>query len=385
VGTRWRTPWTWAWACEVTTAGFAAELADGRSAALVPVQVMVEGDGLHIRPLRDGPPLLWPLRGLQVEDLGRGLLHLQHSTVAAGAVLSSRDAGLMAALRAAGVAPAGLPRGGALLRLGAIYAGALAVVVGGAYAAVSPLSRVLARRVPLQVEQQLGGQAEALFASSVCPGQELRAALDHLAKRLARPESEGPGARSVQVVNWDLVNAFTLPGGKVLLTRGLIEAAQGPDEIAGVLAHELEHVRLRHVMSAVIRSSVLSFGWAVTVGDFSGLMILDPSTMFSIANQGFSRSDERAADQGAVARLDAAAIDRRGFAGFFQRMAKQADLVPGWLSSHPSTQERLAGLKGGAAAHTTSALSESDWKALKAGCAGRPPLRDPLRQLLRRN
>lgn len=266
-----------------------------------------------------------------------------------------------------------------------IYAGVLAVVVAGVYAAVPPLSRMLARRVPIELEGRLGLELEKLITPDLCQTDAASAALTRLTERLARAEGEGPAARQVAIVNWGLVNAFTLPGGKVLLTRGLLEKAAGPDEVAGVLAHELEHVRQRHVMAQVIRSSIFSFGWAVTVGDFSGLFVLDPATLFSIANQSFSRTDERSADAGALVRLDAAGISREGFAAFFQRIEADTDALPAWLTSHPASRERLAQIRNGPAlAKPERALAESEWDALKAACAGAPAKESGFRRLFDR-
>jgi predicted Zn-dependent protease len=365
------------WASDVEGARFAAELADGRSAALAPVEVIVASDGVWLKGAT-----FWPREGLQIEDLGAGLLHLQHPAAAPGALLSSRAVGLGAALAAVGMAPAGFGNR-RILRRAAFYLGSLVAVLVAAYAAIPTLSRALARRVPLEVEQRLGAQAELLFADSLCRNAEVDAALGALGGRLAGTEGTAP--RGIAVVNWQLVNAFTLPGGQVLLTRGLLDEAQGPDEIAGVLAHELEHVRQRHVMTAVIRGSILSLGWAATVGDFSGLLVIDPSTAFSLATQGFSRDDERAADQGALERLDAAGISRTGLIAFFQRMQAETDALPAWLGNHPSSQERLATLAAGTPAKaTTPALTDTQWRALKSACAGQAPVRDPLRALLGR-
>jgi beta-barrel assembly-enhancing protease len=159
----------------------------------------------------------------------------------------------------------------------------------------------------------------------------------------------------------------------VVLTRGLLAKTEGPDEIAGVLAHELEHVRQRHVMAQIIRTSILSLGWSVTVGDFSDLMIVDPGTAFAIANQRFPRADERAADAGALDRLDRARIGRAGFAAFFRRLQADSDNLPAWLSTHPASAERLQTIGTASAPGVTPALTDAAWSALRAACADRPP------------
>jgi beta-barrel assembly-enhancing protease len=373
--TRWRTRSTWASASEagVHEDRFTAELTDGQSAAAHNVVLGFDAVSLRILdPQGTTVWATWPLAGLEVEDLHNHVIHLQHPS-APGMMIACRDPGLGPALHRWSVPAVSLPRGRRLTRLVFIYAGVLAVVVAGVYAAVPPLSRMLARRVPMELEERLGLELERLVTPDLCQTDAARAALTRLTDRLGRAEGEGPAARDVAIVNWGMVNAFTLPGGKVLLTRGLLEKAAGADEVAGVLAHELEHVRQRHVMAQVIRSSIFSFGWAVTVGDFSGLFVLDPATLFSIANQSFSRTDERSADAGALARLDAAGISREGFAAFFQRIQAETDALPAWLTSHPASRERLARIQSGPAlAKPERALSEPEWNTLKAACAGAP-------------
>jgi predicted Zn-dependent protease len=160
-----------------------------------------------------------------------------------------------------------------------------------------------------------------------------------------------------------------------MVTRGLLDKAAGPDEVAGVVAHELAHVYERHIMTQVLRGSILSLGWAVTVGDFSGLLVVDPQTMFQIVNQGFSRDDERKADEVALQRLHRGGISVKGFAGFFKRFADKGDMLPEWLSSHPDTRARLQRIESSLAqekAPTTPVLSDEDWQALRSACGDRP-------------
>jgi Zn-dependent protease with chaperone function len=361
---------------------FLAELMDGQSAAVRAVLVGVGPEGLLISDAVSDEPLgAWPLQGLHIEALG--VLQQQHPHLP-GALLTSRDPGLEAALRQAGAVVARLPRGRRLLRLAAIYGAALAVVVTALYAAVAPVSRLIARRVPLDVEERLGAQLDTFFEKHYCRTGEGLTALDQLTARLKSAPRGGPEAQQVEVLNWEVVNAFTFPGGKVIVTRGLLDKAESPDELAGVLAHELEHVRQRHIMAHVIRSSILGLGWTVTVGDFSGLFVLDPSTLFTIANQRFSRDDEASADAGAVARLDAGAISRDGFGAFFKRVQEETDAVPAWLSSHPATKDRLAAIaKGAPTAGARPALTPDAWKTLKQICGHKPKRSGSIRSLLR--
>lgn len=349
---------------------YAGELLDGQSAALRRVTVVIDLGGLRLYDATTEATVdLWAFTGLQVDPLHGGVLHVEHAQ-RPGALLTSRDPALPAALSAASVRVVTHARGGRLARQIVLFGAAVALAVVAVYLSLTPLSRVLARRVPLNIEEKLGVQIESFVETDYCRNQAATAALDGLTARLSSTPLDGPAATRVSVINWDDVNAFTFPGGKVVVTRGLLDAAEGPDELAGVLAHELEHVRQRHIMSHLIRSSILSLGWSITVGDFSGLFVVDPSTAFTIANQSFSRADERSADSGALVRLDGANISRDGFGAFFRRIEKKTDVLPPWLSTHPASKDRLASIAEGAPGRpTTPALTAAQWSALKAACA----------------
>jgi predicted Zn-dependent protease len=241
--------------------------------------------------------------------------------------------------------------------LGAVAVGAMI------YLNLDPVARGIARRIPPSYEASVGQSLAALLAKSYCETPAARAALRRLSDRL------GGGATELHVLDADMVNAFTLPGGVVVVTRGLIAEAKSADEVAGVLAHELEHVKRRHVMIHMVRSSLMTVAWQATLGDYSGLFVIDPKTAMDIANLRFSRDDEREADLGARDRLDAAGISRAGFRQFFDRLKDKTDKVPPWLSNHPASAERAVtmGQDVGAVVRTPAASAE-DWAALRAGC-----------------
>jgi len=154
----------------------------------------------------------------------------------------------------------------------------------------------------------------------------------------------------------------------------ILDDAQRPEELAGVLAHELEHVARRHVMAQVVRSVILTTGWQLTAGDFAGLMAIDPSTTLEIASRRFSREAEKEADEGAIRRLRHANLSSRGLSDFFPRIERSTDVVPEWLSTHPaSAARRKALLDSDDAAPGPSAgeLPRQDWQAIKEACSGR--------------
>jgi len=84
------------------------------------------------------------------------------------------------------------------------------------------------------------------------------------------------------------------------------------------------------------------------MGDYAGLLVIDPTTAYRIANLEFSRSDEQEADAGAVHRLHRAGITHKGLVKFFERIQKDQEGGDGpeWLSTHPATASRIAKLQG---------------------------------------
>ncbi|MFN0062362.1 MAG: M48 family metallopeptidase [Myxococcaceae bacterium] len=346
-----------------------AERLDGQTALVQAVRLEFdreEGLALVRLDAPDASVEVWPWTAVNVTGVLQET-HLSHA-VTQGLRLVVRDVAVRDALRARGVH---VPSDKFSRRVG-VAVGLLALVVTAGVAialSVPRLSRWIAHRIPPSMEAHLAGSVDDALAKMTCDGEEGQAALADLLTRLGA----GSDGAKVSVVNLSLVNAFALPGQRVVLTRGLLEEVESPDEVAAVLAHELEHVHQRHVLAHVVRSSLLSAAWAVTVGDFAGLMVLDPTTAFEIATLRFNRDDEREADTGALKRLEGASIDRHAFARFFERLQKEGGEVPTLLSTHPPHAERVAAGPPERAANAKPALSPDQWEALRATCAKSPP------------
>src|SRR5207248_8127416 len=94
-------------------------------------------------------------------------------------------------------------------------------------------------------------------------------------------------------------NAYALPGGRVYMLNGLLMKAKTPDEVAGVLAHELGHVQHRDGLRRIIQTGGTSFLFGLLFGDVMG----GGAVIFaarSVLNASYSRDAERAADAFAV-------------------------------------------------------------------------------------
>ncbi len=158
----------------------------------------------------------------------------------------------------------------------------------------------------------------------------------------------------IWVVDLEMQNAFALPGGRIVLTRGFIEKIQSPAELYGVLAHEIQHVQQRHIMKGLIRSSLLTFMWQFALGDFSGLIVLDPTTISKLVSLKYSRAMESEADEKGIEFLNQKGITAVGMADFFRRMQetagskkmpKLAQQALDFVSTHPGTEDRIQSIE----------------------------------------
>jgi len=225
----------------------------------------------------------------------------------------------------------------------------------------------LGPRVPESWERKLGEAMVGDFGNRVCHTPAGDAAL---AKLVARVDTSGEPVK-VGVANIDMVNAVALPGAQVLVFNGLLREAESPEEVAGVLAHEVGHVRERHVMTAVLRQ----FGLSILATGFNSSV---SETLFGVASLGYSRDAEREADDFARMRMGESDISPLGSAGFFERMAKQygdeADdrpAVVGWMATHPSSGDRAKAYRTGfVKGHDYQpVLTAEEFSALKSMCS----------------
>jgi Zn-dependent protease with chaperone function len=245
----------------------------------------------------------------------------------------------------------------------------VAVVCGafGIFKLVDPVSRVLARKVPVSLEVKLRSSMIDLFAAKRCSEPVAQAVADRLLRDLRLPtdviEPE------VVIVRDPAVNAFALPGGLIILNSGFIEQSESGEEIAGVLAHEVEHLQQRHIAGKLMRSIMLTAAWQIAVGDYSGLLAVDPATLMDVAALKFDRQAETEADAGAIRRLTHARYSPAGLADFFRRNSENESGLLSFLSTHPASEERMAEIeKAQHSRQTIAAMNDDELMVLKKSC-----------------
>jgi len=216
-------------------------------------------------------------------------------------------------------------------KAGAIGFAASAVVLG-LIASLFVAPHLAAQQMPLALERRIGDSVK--FAAYVprCENPKAISALEKLIDRLD-PKARADGF-TIEILNVSAVNAAALPGGRMVVLNGLIEEAGTADVVAGVLAHEIAHVRRRHVASAAIRQlGVASVVSLMGGGDLS-------ASAGALLALKFGREAEDEADADAIAMLQRAGINPKPTARMFERMGGAGQGAIEWLASHPSNQGR---------------------------------------------
>ena len=379
-----------------------ARYAGGTSATSGPARIELAADGLRVAsaPVSfggAGPHEVWPFSGLSVVPpirAGDGAAVLRHADFP-GAVLFVQNAALLAELTRRAPRLAATTQRLHIVKRASIVTALAAATAMAVWAFDLSPARGTARAIPDSAWAYLGDRvlAQVKADQDTCAKADGRAALDKMMARLG-PVSGAPQKFEVHVSGWSLVNAFALPGRHVVITRGLLAQSGSPEELAGVIAHEIGHGLEQHPETGLVR------GLAVTG---AATLVLSSTTEFmqamsaTLVQMSYSRAAEAEADRHALQMLRQAHISPRPFATFFERLDKehrqeQAQRkkdaakrgIGGWLrdrldyftdstlmQSHPAPAERASAAAAAATGGKTEPLlSAPEWAALKSICKG---------------
>jgi predicted Zn-dependent protease len=212
--------------------------------------------------------------------------------------------------------------------------------------------------VTVQQEQQIGAQYSQQINAQL-PLLRDGASNDYI-NQFGRQISRVADPRGIPytfyIVNSDVVNAFSIPGGYVYVNRGLIERMDNASELAGVLGHEIGHVVERHSIDQMQKAQNAN----TMLGLLYGVLLQrNPGTLEQIGIQagggaifaGFSRQDEREADRDGVTFTMRAGYTPRGMVTMFQKLLNEEKGGGGggkltqFFATHPLTQERITNVQ----------------------------------------
>ena len=226
-------------------------------------------------------------------------------------------------------------------------------------------------RIPVEWEHKLGESAYRDFLShqEVMKEGPAVTALGEMTQRLTEQIPNNPYKFDVTVVKSDVVNAFALPGGYVVVFTGLMKKAESGEEVAGVLSHELNHVLQRHGLERILKSFGLLTVVAIVLGDQQGLVGMMKQLGVELLTLKFGREQETEADLTGLQLLQRAKIDPSGMIRFFERLSEKDQGRMEWLSTHPMSTARADRLKAELAALPKKSPEPFtfNWKQVQAG------------------
>ncbi|NWF73044.1 MAG: M48 family metallopeptidase [Nitrospirae bacterium] len=257
-----------------------------------------------------------------------------------------------------------------------IVGGAILSSVLGLWLGADLLVDIAVSRIPVEWEHKLGESAYRDFLSHqevVKEGSGV-VAVEEMTHRLTEQILNNPYNFQVTVVRSDIVNAFALPGGFVVVFTGLMKKAESGEEVAGVLSHELNHVLQRHGLERIVKNLGLLTVMAIVFGNQQGLVGVMKQLGVELLTLKFGREQETEADLTGLQLLQRAKIDPSGMIRFFERLSEKDEGRMEWLSTHPMSAARAERLKVELAAlpKTLPEPFTFDWKQVQVSLRSQP-------------
>ncbi len=182
--------------------------------------------------------------------------------------------------------------------------------------------------------------------------------LQAVGKRIADASDRQDIEYTFKVVESDAINAFTIPGGYVYATTGLMNAVSNDDELAGVIAHEVGHVAARHSIKkleaslgySILSQIIFSFARPDSVSEVERIRNIRKatSTIYRLIELGYSRQNEMAADSLALRYTKKAGYDPVAVLTFMEKLLEKERPGSKWLvfmRSHPYMKDRIEAIK----------------------------------------
>jgi Zn-dependent protease with chaperone function len=322
------------------------------------------------------PTVAWSYDDIRRADGPSGVLRLRNVMAPALARLEIRDTAVASQLisHCARLDEQAPGRHGVGAIIGWSLAAAVSIVAVVLFGVPLAADR-LTPLVPEALERRLGDaadmQVKAFFGDKICSGAAGHQAFGKLVDRL-RETAGLDGSVQASVLTTPVPNAFALPGGRIYLFSGLLAKAESPDEIAGVLAHELGHLKHRDSVREVIHNGGSSFLIGLLFGDVTGSGAVIFASR-SLVTASYSREAEQDADSFAIDVMHKLGRSPKGLGELLFRVTgKEGDRSLSILANHPLTEDRLKRMNDeDRPPDGPPLLTDPEWLALKAICVTR--------------
>lgn len=230
--------------------------------------------------------------------------------------------------------------------------------------------------VPAIWEESLGRQVVEHLAPETqqCRDPERLRKINVIVQTLAATHPAAPYRITLSVVDNPGLNAFAAPGGQVVILRGLLEQTASAEQLAGILAHELQHVYLRHSTRAILEQTAGTLLLSAVSGDLSGGLAWGLQGAQAMGSLHYSRTHEEEADIEGLRMMRAAHLDPAAMIAVYGTLqgSEQSHAGPrDVLSTHPDMSRRLAALVALAGPPPVDArrlLPEEDWTDIRTLC-----------------
>ncbi len=226
--------------------------------------------------------------------------------------------------------------------------------------------------IPVSIEKQVGQYViDEVFPSRiVCKTDAGEQALEKLVSRLVPPDSAY--VFQVEVVDSGLVNAIAFPGGNILIFRGLLEKSPSSDAVAGVLAHEMQHVFQRHGTENLLNQVALSGLFKLLTVEANAIAETLFAGVRTLSLLKYTRELETEADALALQLLYQAGVDPVEMLAMFQVLKNHSSSLPESISTHPDMSSRMEKLEIIIDQKTDfvskPVLSKQSWESLQNIC-----------------
>mgnify|MGYP006136855193 CR=1 FL=1 len=184
----------------------------------------------------------------------------------------------------------------------------------------------------------------------------------HLQKQIELSEYD----YKIQVLDRPEINAFTIPGGRIYIFKGLLEFCDSAEHLAAILAHEMGHIEKRHTVSKLVKEFGLKIIFSIATG---GDSILFSELGQSLISTKFDRSQEKEADQFALELLEKSQISPTTIASFFRKLNRENleyNEKMELLMTHPHNNSRVkASLEYETQESFSPKLLSIDWERVK--------------------
>lgn len=144
------------------------------------------------------------------------------------------------------------------------------------------------------------------------------------------------------VIDSNIMNAFALPDGSIVVYSGIIDSMNDYEELVGLIGHEVAHVNKRHSMKMLCRNLSGYLFISTILGDANGVMAVLGENVNTLQSLSFSREFEHEADDESFKIVTSNRVNPKGMSTLFKRLQKENNIaIPEFLSSHPVTTDRI--------------------------------------------